>query len=522
MKTVLATISLVISTSIAASEPAIEPVLLPLIDKQKDINIQMAKYEVTVKEFNRFVKATNYSLNNDCHVYSEKHIPRHPIKEWRDLDSINQPYQPMVCINTKDAMAYTKWLSKETGKPYRLPSFKEWQLAATAGKSSRFAFGEDFEHNDICHYENIEDVAHMAGMKRYHNIRDRYSIECNDGAVFQTVVGMYRPNPLGFHDMMGNVRERLGSCYNSSSTADGSCQSYDIAGGAWHWIPRPVETRDTLPFNGSIEGFRLVLDSDKQFAMSHQTKQFLLGLEEAQASASMKHQAIKSIPAKLSAVQARLISNKKVALTWQSNSTEKVTYSVYRSYVDPENKLSRRMTKVAESIIENSYIDELPGIGDVSYLVYSENKYGESLPSNEAFVSKANTFKVGDKIQAESYFHYRNARVYQDESQQTVLLTANEGYYPPSLMPYTPAWMTYRFSQSEKMSTNLTLNIRGEQGSIVEFWQGRHLVAKLTLENSSAFKEHTIAAVLHKSDEPIEIKNGNKAHFELDWFKFSH
>jgi hypothetical protein len=494
-------------------------VLIPISDQEQGINIQMSKYEVTVEEFTRFANATDYKVKEECHLYNDKHTPAKKHGTWNNPDLTKNPFRPVVCIGAEDAIAYAKWLANSTGKTYRLAEFHEWKFAALSGKNSRFAFGDDLNQSEICDYENVDDFAHNAGLKQHHGYRHLYGVNCNDGSIYHSVVGMYRPNSFGLHDMLGNIREITKTCGIESKEKSNTCQSYVIAGGAWHWIPNPQYLKNNMRFNGSIEGFRVVLDSSEPNPISEQTQNFITNLAKAQQKASVEKKRLKSLPDRVENVNAKLISGNKVSLSWSPSINNTTTYSIYRSYLDSKGTLSRKMTKTAEGINKNSYLDELPGDGSASYQIYANNKTGESQPSNEIFVGSDQVFKVGERIEAEFYNNHRKAEIFSNTKLQAVLFSSNDGYYPPDMVPYVPAWVTYKFYSNRSGGFSLNLNVRAAQGAVIEFWQGKTLVAKVAPKGSREFEQINVKATLEVGNIPIQVRAGNNHYFMLDWFE---
>ncbi|MGL4551860.1 MAG: SUMF1/EgtB/PvdO family nonheme iron enzyme [Gemmataceae bacterium] len=87
---------------------------------------------------------------------------------------------PVTLVTWQQAADFCEWLSKQEGKPYRLPTEAEWEYACRAGTTTDFSTGERLTAGQ----------ANLAPAKA--------------GAV---PVGRYPANPWGFHDMHGNVAE---------------------------------------------------------------------------------------------------------------------------------------------------------------------------------------------------------------------------------------------------------------------------------------------------------------------------
>lgn len=187
----------------------------------------IGKYEVTFEEYDRFALATGRTLPKD--------------RGW------GRGRYPVINVSWEDAVAYVEWLSRETGRRYRLPTEAEWEYAARAGNRTAYPWGDDV------------GLGHA-------NCNGCGSGWDNSQAA---PVGSFEPNAWGLHDTAGNVWEWTCSehhrgygdsetqCASRSSSADRS-----VRGGSWFVKPRTVRsamrTGDSPTLRSGDTGFRLV------------------------------------------------------------------------------------------------------------------------------------------------------------------------------------------------------------------------------------------------------------------------
>ncbi|WP_448547018.1 SUMF1/EgtB/PvdO family nonheme iron enzyme [Thalassotalea fusca] len=354
------------------------------------VNIQsfgMSKYEVTVAEFRRFVEMTNYPVPQTC---------RHELDVWFLLPSKGNwetnrlntsEHQPVVCINWQAANAYAQWLAKETGRPYRLPSEAEWEYAARAGTKTDYYFGDDKDNTLVCDYENTgdrrgESILQLNNNTSYYNWTGEVA-NCEDNSGYASIVGMYKPNPFGLHDMVSNVVEFLSDCYvgtyegaptDGSARIDGKCDRRVVRGSSWHWSHFPLANRRSTDeiFSGGVNGFRLVIDNQIP-PISNETRQFILSLEFAQQQAQKRRDLLPEIPAPVKNLQISQNSNS-VRLTWDNDQHDHtVSYRVYR------NALPGKMFKmIANNIDEMQFIDGNVPAHAYDYTVVAVRRHTQS------------------------------------------------------------------------------------------------------------------------------------------------
>src|SRR5712671_6644883 len=85
---------------------------------------------------------------------------------------------------------YVAWLSRMTGKEYRLLTEREWEYSARANTTTTYSFGDD--SSLICRFANIADATLRRSVPPSWQTAD-----CSDGHLGVAPVGSYQPNSFG-------------------------------------------------------------------------------------------------------------------------------------------------------------------------------------------------------------------------------------------------------------------------------------------------------------------------------------
>jgi len=139
--------------------------------------------------------------------------------------------RPAINISWDDAQRYVEWLSRLTGRSYRLLTEAEWEYAARAGTTTAYYWDVEIGKGN----------ANCAGCGSEWDGRQT------------SPVGSFKPNAFGLYDMAGNVWQWVQDCYHNgydgapndgSARTDGDCSRRVVRGGSWDFNPRNLRSAD--------------------------------------------------------------------------------------------------------------------------------------------------------------------------------------------------------------------------------------------------------------------------------------
>jgi formylglycine-generating enzyme required for sulfatase activity len=146
--------------------------------------------------------------------------------------------RPAMYVSWDQAAGYARWLSKKTGRHYRLLTEAEWEYAARAGVESRYRFW-GIAPDRVCTIANVYDkTARKQDDTGYENL------PCDDRYAEAAPVGSFKPNAFGLYDMLGNVSEWTEDCLptglqwrgaplDGTANLKGDCSQRAYRGGSW-------------------------------------------------------------------------------------------------------------------------------------------------------------------------------------------------------------------------------------------------------------------------------------------------
>ncbi len=114
--------------------------------------------------------------------------------------------RPAITMRYATAETYCKWLSKVTGKKYRLPTEAEWEYACRAGSQTPYFF-----EGDPKKYSKDRFLNKIFGVDTT-NI-NRYVIYSENSLAKTQKPEQVKPNPFGLKNMSGNVAEFCSDWY---------------------------------------------------------------------------------------------------------------------------------------------------------------------------------------------------------------------------------------------------------------------------------------------------------------------
>jgi formylglycine-generating enzyme required for sulfatase activity len=171
-------------------------------------------------------------------------------KDYRPSDAgFGRGRRPVINVSLDDAkLAYLPWLSKKTGKSYRLLSEAEYEYAQRGGTTTVFPWGDDLGIRN----------ANCSGCRTQYQDRET------------APVGLYPANAFGLYDMVGNVLEWTEDAYHDSydgAPTDGSawttwtggtnCCRHVLRGSSWASNPYGSRFGEDPTIRSSEIGFRV-------------------------------------------------------------------------------------------------------------------------------------------------------------------------------------------------------------------------------------------------------------------------
>jgi len=204
--------------------------------------LAIGRFAVTRGEFAAFVSEARPAMAGGCYAWNGSEWKVDAARSWRSPGFDQTDRHPVTCVSWADAKAYVDWLSKKTGKNYRLLSEAEREYVTRARTTTPFWWGDSISTGQANYDGNSTYGGGSKGEYRQKTVS----------------VDSFSANPWGLYQVHGNVWEWVEDCYHKSysgmpgmmkdggaswitgceKTADGKDVLRVLRGGSWNYDPQ--------------------------------------------------------------------------------------------------------------------------------------------------------------------------------------------------------------------------------------------------------------------------------------------
>ena len=175
------------------------------VHKVKVSSFWIGRTEVSWAEFEEFYSETV------THSKNERGLVQENLETVDAITGPTPPYgspdqgwgkgeRPAITMSHHAARVYCEWLSRVTGKRYRLPTEAEWEYACRAGTKTPYFFAGDPTDFTKFYWWNRWFGMDTEPLARYARYAENSSRRTHPPS-------SVKPNPWGLLDMIGNVKE---------------------------------------------------------------------------------------------------------------------------------------------------------------------------------------------------------------------------------------------------------------------------------------------------------------------------
>ena len=263
--------------SFVMGSPENEPGHIAAEGPQRELRLSLgfalSVSEITVGQFASFVAETAYETDAErlgsSIVYDETNGRMMVLEKtnWRSdyLGKRASDNMPVIHVSYSDAVEYTLWLSRASGKRYRLPSEAEFEYAVRGETDTPYWWGKGTPSLVVENLTGRNDKSDSgrswsAGFAKY-----------EDGFWGPAPVQSFLPNAFGLLDTAGNVSEWTADCWHESyarapvdfsAWENPGCAQRVARGGSWGSAPAESRSASRAAFGPTHRsakiGFRVL------------------------------------------------------------------------------------------------------------------------------------------------------------------------------------------------------------------------------------------------------------------------